>query len=40
MKKSREDEIKERMVTGKRKRLNLEEKISAVQYFAKLRDRY
>jgi hypothetical protein len=40
MRKQREEEIKERMLTGKRKKLNLEEKIVAVQHFAKMRDRY
>jgi hypothetical protein len=39
MKKQREDEIKERMLSGKRKKLNIEEKIEAVQHYAKLRDR-
>lgn len=40
MKKQREEEIKERMLSGKRKKLNLEEKITAVQYYAKQRDKY
>jgi hypothetical protein len=38
--KKRETEVKERIMTGKRKKYNLEEKIEAVQYFAKERDRY
>ncbi len=38
MKKERDEEIKERMLTGKRKKLTLEEKVSAVQYYARLRD--
>lgn len=40
MKKKREAEITERMLSGKRKRLNLDEKIEAVQHFARERDRY
>lgn len=40
MKKQREDEIKERMLSGKRKKFNVEEKIEAVQHYAKLRDQF
>mgnify|MGYP006897428427 CR=1 FL=1 len=36
----REEEVRERMMSGKRKRLGLEEKIQAVQHFAKVRDQY
>lgn len=39
-KKQREAETKERMMTGKRKKLNLEERIQAVQYYARERDQY
>ena len=40
MRKQREEEVKERMLSGKRKKLGLEEKISAVQSSAKMRDKY
>lgn len=39
-KRQREAETKERMMTGKRRKLNLEERIQAVQYYAKERDKY
>lgn len=35
MKKKRQSEITQRMLSGKRKKLNLDEKIEAVQFYAK-----